>query len=142
MNAYLPMPAQTRVDILSMWLERMVSDTNISSYLCCLILIVLLCLGEPKSRYTISVELKHKFIRSTIPISFTTNENGEVKLGQLSNITRIRIPKLRQDIQVKVDEQVNFWPTSIFESEGNNIRLPFFSGEDYILSLGKSGVDS
>ncbi|KAG2181554.1 hypothetical protein INT44_008369 [Umbelopsis vinacea] len=98
--------------------------------------------GEPKSRYTISVELKHKFIRSTIPISFTTNENGEVKLGQLSNITRIRIPKLRQDIQVKVDEQVNFWPTSIFESEGNNIRLPFFSGEDNILSLGKSGVDS
>lgn len=99
-------------------------------------------LGEPKRQYTLSVELKHKYITSTIPISFTTNDNGEVKLGQLSNVTRIRIPKIGRDIQVKVDEQINFWPSTIFESEGTGIKLPFYSGEDYILSLGKSGANS
>lgn len=89
-----------------------------------------------------SVELNHKFLTANIPITLKTNERGEIHLGHLSNITGIVLPQVGSNIEVKKNEQVNFWPTDIFECEGTTIKLPFYSGEDYILALGKIGVDS
>jgi len=84
----------------------------------------------------------HKLIAADIPITLKTNENGEIRLGRLPNITHISLPGIGLDSQIQPDEQINFWPTTICESEETTIKLPFYSGEEYIITLGKTGVDS
>jgi hypothetical protein len=97
--------------------------------------------GEPKRKTAVSMELKHKFFTTNIPVMLKTEDNGEIRLGPLSNITQLDLPMVNQRMEIKLDEQVNNWPESIFESQGTEIKLPFHSGEQYYVSLGKCGVD-
>ncbi|KAG2180258.1 hypothetical protein INT43_004047 [Umbelopsis isabellina] len=99
------------------------------------------CVGEAKRNTTISLELKHKFLTSNIPMMLKTDDNGEIRLGQLSNITHIDLPTVNQRMKIKLDEQVNSWPDSICEAQDTQIQLPFYSGEQYHVGLGKCGVD-
>lgn len=70
-----------------------------------------------------------------------TDDTGEIRLGHLSNITHIDLPTVNQRMEIKLDEQVNSWPESVCESQGTEIKLPFYSGEQYHIGLGKCGVD-
>ncbi|HMO13362.1 MAG TPA: hypothetical protein PKD64_06235 [Pirellulaceae bacterium] len=58
--------------------------------------------GEPRLKYPINVELKHRLFKETIRVSLQTNEHGFVQLGELPDIDSVAV-RLSSDV-------VQHWP--------------------------------
>ncbi len=81
--------------------------------------------GEPKAYRPISIEIKHRCFRETIPLSLQSDASGRIKLGKLEDIERIRASLGSVSHTWFPSKAFVRYPANIHAKVGETIRLPF-----------------
>ena len=102
--------------------------------------------GEPYANQKVNVNFVPLYLTNTKSVAFETDSQGEVQLGQLSNVTSINVSmidspcneKMSANYSLANNDKINTLPRSFDIVQGEDIRLPVhgaeFNSREYELS--------